>query len=217
MGVSVDTIARALKGQLAKVFIRVEPRYRYDPHRKKKLRTSPVYHIAMDDPLLPDDAAAIHELLAKVDVAEPSPRSSISQIAVQASSRKMRQEEVSEELNNVNDKEKISVEEPSRRDYVAGELARKLDDESNIACYQLLANKQPEPLFFETLSVVSDIHRQGKIRKSRGALFMDLITRKASENWIHLGFGSRRDASLDDPQSSGHQRNGPMGDAAGVV
>jgi hypothetical protein len=64
MGVSVDTIARALKGELAKTFVRVEKRYRYDPVRKKKIRTSSVYQIAMDDPALPKDEIALKGLLA---------------------------------------------------------------------------------------------------------------------------------------------------------
>jgi hypothetical protein len=69
MGVSVDTIARALKGKLASLFVRVEPRYRYDPIRKKKIRTSSIYHVAIDDPLLPEDEKSLHALLAKVDIA----------------------------------------------------------------------------------------------------------------------------------------------------
>jgi hypothetical protein len=179
MGVSVDTIARALKGELASLFVRVEPRYRYDPIRKKKIRTSSIYHVAMDDPLLPEDEESLHALLAEVDVALPSLHSSTPLSADQDSSRKMREEEVhEEELNNVNDKKNLSDEEKGRGDYLAGELARQLEDEKSLAYYRSIVSKYPETVLFETLSIVKDVYRQGKVKKSRGALFADLVKRK---------------------------------------
>lgn len=189
MGVSVDTIARALKGELAKIFIRVEPRYRYDPLRKKKVRTSSIYRVAMDDPLVPEDEEALDELISRNEKADSSSDSSNPQSADQDSDRKMREEERHEEIPiNVNGKEKISDENQARNDYVARELAKQLDDEKNLACYRMIAAKLPKPLLFETASVVKDIHHQGKVKKSRGALFVDLIKRRAKEKGIALGF-----------------------------
>jgi transcriptional regulator with XRE-family HTH domain len=190
MGVSVDTIARALKGELAKHFIRVKPRYRYDPIRKKKVRTSSIYYVAMDDPLLPEDEESLRDLLAKEKTGVAADQPSIPQNADQESHRKMPEEEGHEEKTIVNDKEEISEDEKGRREYVAHELARQLEDEKNAACYRVVAAKLPEPLVFETLSVVKDIDRRGKIKKSRGALFVDLIKRKAKERGIDLGFRS---------------------------
>jgi hypothetical protein len=62
---------------------------------------------------------------------------------------------------------------------VASELARQLGDEKNLGYYKSVVDKMPEHALFETLSIVKDIHRQGKIRKSRGALFVDLIKRRS--------------------------------------
>ncbi len=179
MGVSVDTIARALKGELASLFIQVESRYRYDPIRKKKIRTSSIYHIAMDDPLLPEDTQSLHALLAKVDIAMPLLHSSTPQSADQDSSRILRQEEVHEEMKtNVNDKKILLTEgEKGRHEYVAGELARQLGDEKNIGYYRSIVSRFPESVLFEKASVVKDVYRQGKVKKSRGALFADLIKR----------------------------------------
>ncbi len=180
MGVSVDTIARALKGELASLFIRAEPRYRYDPVRKKKIRTSSIYHIAMDDPLLPEDEQSLHALLAEVDIALPSHSSPTPQLADQESSRKMREEEVhEEEYKNVNDKKILSAEEKERHGYLAAELARQLGDEKNLNYYRSIVSKFPESTLFETASIVKDVYRQGKIKKSRGALFAGLLRRKS--------------------------------------
>jgi hypothetical protein len=52
---STKTIRAALQHPLAHHFIRREPRYTYDPKRGKKVRTSDMYYVAMDDPLTPDD------------------------------------------------------------------------------------------------------------------------------------------------------------------
>jgi len=59
------TVMRALKHPLAELFVRVEARYRYDPQFKKKVRTSNVYHVAMDDPLLPEDEEALNRDIAQ--------------------------------------------------------------------------------------------------------------------------------------------------------
>jgi len=52
---STKTIRAALSHPLALYFVRREARYAYDPHRKKKVRTSDMYFVAMDDPLTPED------------------------------------------------------------------------------------------------------------------------------------------------------------------
>jgi DNA-binding MarR family transcriptional regulator len=65
IGVSYKTIARELKKEIAKSFIRREARYVYNQELRKKVRTTDTYYIAMDDPLIPED-----EQLLKVKVAE---------------------------------------------------------------------------------------------------------------------------------------------------
>lgn len=58
-GVSVDTIQRELKKPEAKLFIKVEARY------NEKGRISNLYHVAMDDPLLPEDKDKLNNEITK--------------------------------------------------------------------------------------------------------------------------------------------------------
>jgi DNA-binding XRE family transcriptional regulator len=205
LGVSVNTIARALKGEVVSLFVRVEPRYRYDPIRKKKIRTSSIYHVAIDDPLLPEDETVLNELITNELAVDTSPK---PQNGGQDSSPKMEEEEVYEEYKNVNDRKILSEEGKGRREYLAKEIAKSLGDEQNLGCYLKVAESIPEPILFETLSIVKDIARQGKIKKSKGALFIDLIKRKANLKRIPLGLGSDRGSPFDDPKGSSHQSNG---------
>ncbi|MFH0931211.1 MAG: hypothetical protein V1890_04680 [Candidatus Zixiibacteriota bacterium] len=61
IGVSRYTIIRELQRPIADYFIKREKRYTYDPRTKKKVRTSDMYHITMDDPLLPEDEKILKE------------------------------------------------------------------------------------------------------------------------------------------------------------
>jgi hypothetical protein len=56
---NTHTIANLLKRPYADLFVRVEERYRYDPLRRKKVQTTSLYHVRMDDPLTPEDAARL--------------------------------------------------------------------------------------------------------------------------------------------------------------
>jgi hypothetical protein len=56
---STKTIRAALQEPLAAYFVRREPRYVYDPKRGKRVRTSDMYFVAMDDPLIPEDEALL--------------------------------------------------------------------------------------------------------------------------------------------------------------
>lgn len=70
IGVSVRTIIRALQSPLARRFIRIQHRYRYDPALGKKVRTSSAYVVAMDDPLRPEDEPLLARLAAEQILAE---------------------------------------------------------------------------------------------------------------------------------------------------
>jgi hypothetical protein len=78
---TTKTIRAALSHPLATLFVRREARYVYDPARGKKIRTSDIYYVAMDDPLVPEDEAllalrAAERLLAEGRAAEVGPASS---------------------------------------------------------------------------------------------------------------------------------------------
>jgi hypothetical protein len=59
LGVSARTIQRLLDEPLVQLFVKVEHRYRFDERLGRKVRTSSLYHVAMDDPLLPEDQEAL--------------------------------------------------------------------------------------------------------------------------------------------------------------
>lgn len=59
LGVSARTVQRLLDEPLVQLFVKVEHRYRYDERLGRKVRTSSLYHVSMDDPLLPEDQEAL--------------------------------------------------------------------------------------------------------------------------------------------------------------
>ena len=69
---NTHTIANLLKRPYADLFVRVEERYRYDPALGKKVQTSSIYYVRMDDPLTPADAVALAQELASAGPAVPS-------------------------------------------------------------------------------------------------------------------------------------------------
>ena len=75
-----------------------------------------------------------------------------------------------------------------QRDYLAQEMMEKLGDEKSLGCFRKIAAKIPEEIIFSVLANVKDSARSGKIRQSRGALFVDIIKKYAQEKNIDLGF-----------------------------
>jgi len=64
-GISVSTLQRELKRPEAKLFIRIEPRYIYNEKISRMSRTSNIYYVAMDDPLLPEDKDRLKDEIAE--------------------------------------------------------------------------------------------------------------------------------------------------------
>jgi hypothetical protein len=75
-----------------------------------------------------------------------------------------------------------------QRDYMAQEIADKLGDPKSLGCYRKIADKIPQDIIFDVLSSVKDVALSGKIRQSRGALFVEIIKRYAYSRGIDLGF-----------------------------
>jgi len=63
IGVSRWTILRELQRPIAQYFVKREKRYVYDPQTKKRVRTSDMYYIAMDEPLTPEDEEELRLML----------------------------------------------------------------------------------------------------------------------------------------------------------
>lgn len=85
-------------------------------------------------------------------------------------------------------KPKLEANEIAKRDYIAQEVAKKLNDEKSLGCYRVIAEKVPEQVVFEILASVKDTYHSGKVKRSRGALFVDIIKRYSNQHGINLGF-----------------------------
>lgn len=88
-------------------------------------------------------------------------------------------------------------EEKLKRDYFAEQIATELDDQKSLGCYRVIAERVPQAVIFETLGSVKEMWRGGNIKKSRGALFVDIIKQRCEKKQIALPFGER-----DLPKSS---------------
>lgn len=88
--------------------------------------------------------------------------------------------------------------ERAKRDYLAGEMVRELGDEESLGCYRAIAEKVPEAVIFEALGLVKEAAREGRIRRSRGALFVDIIKRFADGRGIDLKFKSESGREVSD-------------------
>lgn len=239
IGTNERTIRRTLKHPFASQFIKIEPRYRYDPKLNKKLRTSNVYHIAMDDPLIPKDEGkmavfAAEQILEEARKEKKSPKdqndlqvkpalksqnhlpdkmsvrsrvektplesqkSSTGQIVRQYSSDKLSDEEVllRDTLNNVNVNEvkKASLKNPKKKplrdDEFAKQLAREMQDTKSLGWYRKVVERLDAEgergIIQRARGEVLEIAQSGNIKKSKGALFTQLVKLYASERGIDL-------------------------------
>jgi hypothetical protein len=83
---------------------------------------------------------------------------------------------------------KQKPEEKIKRDYYAEQLATELQDQKSLGCYRAIVDKVPQPVIYETLSSVKETWKEGKIKKSRGALFVDIIKTYCDKKHIDLLF-----------------------------
>ena len=81
-----------------------------------------------------------------------------------------------------------------KRDYLASEMVEKLNDQKSLGAFRTIAEKVPEQVIFEVLSSIKETAREGKIRVSRGALFVNIIKGYCENNGINLGFDSKKSA-----------------------
>lgn len=83
---------------------------------------------------------------------------------------------------------KQNPEEKMKRDYYAEQLATELQDEKSLGCYRSIVEKVPQHIIYDTLGSVKELWKEGKIKKSRGALFVDIIKNYCDKKNIELGF-----------------------------
>ena len=107
-------------------------------------------------------------------------------------------------LNNVNKASREEVVENSKGDIkeyprpkryrsrekelLAREIAEELSDDHSLGAFRTIVNKISEQRIRIFLSIIKDTHLTGKIRKSKGAMFISLAKAYAGKNNINLNF-----------------------------
>jgi hypothetical protein len=111
--------------------------------------------------------------------------------------RPYKKEETEEKQNLVNEEQTLSeVGEPERgeerptrrqqqpsipkakREYLAGEMLAVLQDEHSLGYYRKVAETVEPHRVFEALSIVKQMSREGRIRKTKGAAFVSMLERR---------------------------------------
>ncbi len=87
---------------------------------------------------------------------------------------------------------KIEPINRDKRDYLASEMAERLSDRKSLGCFKTIAEKVPEVIIFEVLSSIKETAAEGKIKRSRGALFVDVIKSYCEAHDIELGFDTKQ-------------------------
>jgi hypothetical protein len=107
-------------------------------------------------------------------------------------------------LNNVNRTRREEVVENSRgekkkypiikgyrfreKEQLAKEIAEELSDDHSLGAFRAIVDKISEQKIRIFLSIIKDTHLTGKIKKSRGAMFISLAKAYAVKNNINLNF-----------------------------
>ena len=81
-------------------------------------------------------------------------------------------------------------------DYLVNEMLSTLGDMESKGYYRRLASTVPKDIIFEALSLVQRAVHEGKIRKSRGALFVAIVKRTCTDRGTPLAFGQPVHASI---------------------
>ena len=99
-------------------------------------------------------------------------------------------EESYNKLNNVKSNaifnKKKKEKRSEKKEYLAQEMAEKLEDDHSLRFYRKIADLVPENLIYQALSGVKDAFLTGRVKKSRAALFTTIIQAKALEHNINL-------------------------------
>jgi len=83
---------------------------------------------------------------------------------------------------------KQKPDEILKRDYLAEEIATTLGDRNSLGAFRKIAEQIPEGIIREYLAKIKEAWQDGKIRKSRGALFISMIQQYSHNHNIDLGF-----------------------------
>ncbi len=74
------------------------------------------------------------------------------------------------------------------KEELAREIAEELNDSNSLRAFRMVAYKIPEQRIRIFLSIIKDTYLTGKIKNSRGAMFISLAKAYAGKNGINLNF-----------------------------
>ena len=74
------------------------------------------------------------------------------------------------------------------KEQLAKEIAEKLEDDHSLGAFRIVVDKISEQQIRIFLSIIKDTYLTGKIKKSRGAMFISLAKAYAGKNNINLNF-----------------------------
>jgi predicted transcriptional regulator len=98
-------------------------------------------------------------------------------------------EESEYSISSSEDKSRKSDRYKSReKELLAREIAEELNDNHSLGAFRAIADKIPEHQIRIFLSIIKDTYLTGKIKKSRGAMFISLAKAYAAKNNINLNF-----------------------------
>src|SRR3954452_7738738 len=83
---------------------------------------------------------------------------------------------------------KQKPDEILKRDYLAEEIATTLGDRNSLGAFRKIAEQIPDGIIREYLAKIKEAWQDGKIRKSRGALFISMVQQYSDNHNIDLGF-----------------------------
>jgi DNA-binding transcriptional ArsR family regulator len=79
---------------------------------------------------------------------------------------------------------RLSADQLAKREWLAGEMLKVLKDQHSLGFYRRAADRLSQHVIFEALSLVKQLAREGKVKKSSGALFVNILARyKRSQEW----------------------------------
>jgi hypothetical protein len=90
--------------------------------------------------------------------------------------------------NRVEDYPMLGKYRSREKELLAREIAEEVNDNHSLGAFRAVANKIPEQKIRIFLSIIKDAHLTGKIKKSRGAMFISLAKAYAGKNNINLNF-----------------------------
>ncbi len=75
-----------------------------------------------------------------------------------------------------------------KRDYLAEDIANALGDHQSLGAFRTIAERVPEAVIRDFLARIQETWQEGKVKKSRGALFIGMIQQYSHAHTIDLGF-----------------------------